>query len=126
VRNKEDKEMKKYIALLLVFFVALAFVGACYAEQTSGATYASPSGNEKGYARHLNKETKDIDHTHQYATPETDRNTPYGPGVDVKVWENKAKNIAVEVQTKYDIPNKEASGFVVAKVDLFNMLKKKE
>lgn len=54
-----------------------------------------------------------------------DRNDPYGPGIDVIVWQNENKNVALEVQAKYDIPNKETSGFLVAKVNLWEMLQKK-
>jgi len=54
-----------------------------------------------------------------------DRNHPYGAGIDLTVWQSKSKNVALEVQGKYDLPNKETSGFLVAKINLWEMLKKK-
>ncbi len=114
--------MKKIIMLLVVMVMLIS--GIVYAAETSGATYNSPNGYADGLATWLNDQEY-IDHNHQYAMPETERNDPYGVGADVIVWQSESKNVAVEVQAKYDIPNKETSGFVVAKLNLFEILKKK-
>lgn len=48
--------------------------------------------------------------------------TPYGAGLDVIVWQNKDKTIDTEVQYKYDINNQDHQVYVVAEVNLWEMM----
>ena len=114
--------MKWIVAIIAVLFMA----SVAMAEQTSGATYVSPNGEIcQDFVDFLNDQEY-LDHSHDYYVDEG--NDPYGLGVDAVVWENQDEAPiieAVEVQAKYDIPNEETSAFLVAKVNLFNLFKKK-
>ncbi len=110
---------------VILITMCLAIATVCYAETTGGQNFSSPNGCvDDDFIAFLNDQEY-IDHNHQYVVPETDRNDPYGIGADVIIWENESKNVALEVQGKYDYPNKETSGFLVAKINLWEMLKKK-
>lgn len=49
---------------------------------------------------------------------------PLGVGTDVVVWENKAKNVDVEAQYRYDINNTGHSVFGVVRVNLWDIVTK--
>ena len=115
--------MRFTLAMLLV----LCFTSFALAAETSGPTYTSPNGeiNQEfpGLLDCINNQDY-IQHTHQY--DKDDRDNPVGLGVDVIVYQNEAKNIAVEVQEKYDVANEENSIYAVMKLNLFEMLTKKK
>jgi hypothetical protein len=101
-------------------------VGCAYADQTSGATYTSPNGEVCDHFIEYLNEQEYIDHTHAI---DLERDPELGVGLDVVVWQSKAENPVVEevvVEGKYDIQNEESSAYVVARVNLFELLSKKE
>lgn len=110
--------------LVLAMLLTLCFVSFALAEETGGSTYASPNGEVSQEFLDCINSQEYLDHTHQY--DKTDRDNPMGLGVDAIVWQNEAKNVAVEVQEKYDIQNEENSVFAVVKLNLFEMFAKKD
>jgi hypothetical protein len=68
-------------------------------------------------------ETGAANHSHNYNQP--DRDNPMGIGADLVVYQTESKNVGVEIQEKYDFANKENSVYVVAKINVFDMFKKK-
>lgn len=114
--------MKLALAISLVIMFGL--VAFAFAAETGGQQFYSPNGEvNQEFVNYLNNQ-ECLNHTHQY--DKEDRDNPMGVGADITVWQNEAKNIAVEVQEKYDFSNEENSAFAVVKLNLFEILKKKE
>lgn len=114
--------MKYLVIAVMVMLLAVS----AYAAQTGGATYSSPNGEVDDCFIDFLNEQDYIDHTHNAYVDEG--NDPYGVGADVIVWENENKEKAfqaVEIQAKYDIPNEEVSGYVVAKFNIASWFKQK-
>jgi len=109
---------------MLAMLLVVCFTGFALAAETSGPTYTSPNGTiNQEFLDCINNQNY-IQHTYQY--DKDDRDNPVGLGVDVIVYQNEAKNIAVEVQEKYDVANEENSIYAVMKLNLFEMLTKKK
>ena len=68
-------------------------------------------------------ETGAANHSHNYN--HSDRDNPMGIGADFVVYQTESKNVGVEIQEKYDFANRENSVYVVAKINVFDMFKKK-
>lgn len=64
----------------------------------------------------------DFYHSHQIYGDE--RRDPLGVGIDLVVFQSSSILLEeVSIQSKYDLQNKEISGFLVGKVNLFKMVK---
>ena len=114
--------MKLVLAISLIIMFAL--VAFAFAEETGGQHFYSPNGEvNQEFVDYLNNQ-ECLNHSHQY--DKEDRDNPMGVGSDITVWQNETKNIGVEVQEKYDFANEENSVYAVVKVNLWDMLKKKE
>lgn len=123
----------KLVALVVALMLC---VGIAYAEQTSGPTY---SGRAEGIVDFLNEvnDRNIVTHDHEYTDKDTpkecDANIEYGAGVDLVVYqadparEGAKKMIPdeVTVQNKYDFGNQNFSSYVVAKYNIWELLKKK-
>lgn len=107
----------KITIIAIVALIACLIASPVLAEGTSGATWTA---GHPGVQNWLN--TNDIDHDHQYEVDNDleEYKDPLGVGVDVKIWDFGYDTIAegVEVQTKYDFNNDEASVFAVLQLDL--------
>ncbi|MCX5704137.1 MAG: hypothetical protein NT066_06595 [Candidatus Omnitrophica bacterium] len=112
-------------SLVIALAVVALMFGFAYADQTSGATYTSPNGKlDKEFIDFLNNQQY-LDHSHDI---DLSRDPEMGLGVDLVLWQNENVKPVIEevvLQGKYDIQNEESSGYLVARINLFNWTKKK-
>lgn len=96
--------MKKLIAAVAIL---LLMSGMALAEDTGRADWEHPWVDESSMARHT--------HDNGY-------DAPLGVGLDLVICE--VGDISIEAQNKYDFNNGAYSGFLVGKINIWNMVKK--
>lgn len=110
--------------LLVAIFIGIS-ISPVLAATTERGVYSVP--NYPCAEKFLN-ETNEISHTHEYTDKDTikkDRNK-VGAGLDLVVYEDKTSVLeSVEVQGRFDMISKTSSTYVVTKVNLFKLFKKK-
>lgn len=115
--------MRKYIIYTVVISIiaSLVLLNVCFAKSCPQCPPVpqGPQGEqgEKGNTGAQGDKGESGDNTLK---------TPYGAGLDVIVWESKSKNVAVETEYKYDVNNQDHSIYGIVKVNLWEMLTKKE
>ena len=60
------------------------------------------------------------------AEQKSDRQNPYGAGVDVTVWQNKTKSVSGVIEGRYDAQNDEFATYAVAQINLWQMFNTKK
>jgi len=60
------------------------------------------------------------------AEEKSDRQNPYGAGVDVTVWQNKTKSVSGVIEGRYDAQNDEFATYAVAQINLWQMFNTKK
>ena len=116
----------KFLKVTMALAIVLALAEMVRADETTGATYTSPNGHAEGIADFLNDQNC-IDHTHQYAVPDNDRENPLGVGADIEVVKvsNAGDNNVVKsvnLEAKYDTQNEETSVFAVVHCSLADIV----
>jgi hypothetical protein len=124
----------KWFVLFLVLGLAFCFVAFAEEGTTSDPTYSGSSNTLVNFENYL-VDTGKVTHSHQFLYEQTDasRNFEYGAGLDLVVYQaeperegiKKAIPDEVTIESKYDFANEEGQSYVVAKYNIWNMLKKK-
>ena len=113
--------MKKTLLILVAVAIFIGISLPVFAEETGRGNYSVPSNQ---YIENYLNETEDFSHTHNYEV-EKKRNK-VGAGMDLVVYENRDSVLeTVEVQGRFNYIDKTSETYLVAKVNLFRLLKQK-